>query len=233
MNTMKLRHVARLINSNVDKIIDPDETPVRLCNYVHVYRNDRIVADMDLDPGSANADEIERFGLRRDDVIITKDSEDRADIAVPAYVPKDMPGVVCGYHLAILRPDAKRVRGDFLAWALRSRNLQDAAMLGALGVTRFGLSQGAIKSMDIPCPTLDDQRAIAAFLDAETARVDALVSNKARLGAMLDERWSAAVSEALLSAERDLSPTRPRLSVLTEAACDGPFGSSLKATLHT
>ena len=85
--------------SNVDKVPAEDELPVRLCNYTDVYYHDHITPDMELMETTATADEIRRFGLRVGDVVITKDSEEWSDIAVPALVKKTTPDLVCGYHL--------------------------------------------------------------------------------------------------------------------------------------
>ena len=121
MKMMQLRHLSTIKNSNVDKITAPDEEPVRLCNYVDVYKNDIITNDLDFMPASATRTEIEKFGLRVGDVLITKDSEDRSDIAIPAYVAETGKDLICGYHLAMLRANPNLVRGDFLFWALRSK----------------------------------------------------------------------------------------------------------------
>jgi len=43
----------------------------------------------------------------------------------------------------------------------------------------------------VPLPPLEQQRAIADFLDAETARIDALITKKRRLIEVLDERLNA------------------------------------------
>lgn len=71
----KLKFFASVRNSNVDKTVSEDEDQVRLCNYTDVYYNDRITADLPFMDGSATNAEIERFQLKRDQVIITKDSE--------------------------------------------------------------------------------------------------------------------------------------------------------------
>ena len=42
-----------------------------------------------------------------------------------------------------------------------------------------------------PLPTLDEQRAIADYLDAETARIDALIAKKQQLIHLLEERLEA------------------------------------------
>ena len=82
----RLRNVAELRVSNVDKHTREGETLVRLCNYVDVYKNDRIRSSMPFMAATATADELERFRLRSGDVLITKDSEAWDDIGVPALV---------------------------------------------------------------------------------------------------------------------------------------------------
>ena len=112
--TQRLKFVASVMPSNVDKLTDPDDVPVQLCNYVDVYKNDRITGDMEFMPASATPAQIARFALRGGDVLITKDSETPDDIAVPAYVDSSAAGVVCGYHLALLRPITGRMLGGYL-----------------------------------------------------------------------------------------------------------------------
>ena len=87
---VKLKFFAAVRNSNVDKTISEDEMPIRLCNYTDVYYNDRITADLHFMEGSATAAEIERFQLRRGQVIVTKDSEAWDDIGIPALITEDM-----------------------------------------------------------------------------------------------------------------------------------------------
>ena len=84
----KLKFFANIRNSNVDKTISEDEKPVRLCNYTDVYYNDRITPDLHFMDGSATEAEIERFQLKRDQVIITKDSEEWDDIASLPWSPR-------------------------------------------------------------------------------------------------------------------------------------------------
>lgn len=83
-----------------------------VCNYTDVYKNDRITDEMDLMRATATAAEIARLTLKAGDVILTKDSETPDDIGVPAWVPEDLPGVVCAYHLGLLRPVPDRVLGE-------------------------------------------------------------------------------------------------------------------------
>jgi len=82
----RLRNVAELRVSTIDKHSREDEQLVRLCNYVDVYKNDRIRPEMPFMSATARAADISRFRLERGDVLITKDSEVWTDIGVPALV---------------------------------------------------------------------------------------------------------------------------------------------------
>jgi type I restriction enzyme S subunit len=90
----RLRNVTELRVSNVDKNSFEDEISVRLCNYVDVYKNDIIHADIPFMEATASTAEIERFRLRIGDLIITKDSEDWKDIGVPALVETEADDLV-------------------------------------------------------------------------------------------------------------------------------------------
>jgi len=208
MRLMKLRHVADIRNSNVDKVVVDGEQPIRLCNYVDVYKNDFIEADMDFSAGSATKAEIKAFGLREGDVIITKDSEDRNDIGVPALVRSTAPDLVCGYHLSLLRAKKGVAIGPFLFWALLSKPARDAFSNAAYGITRFGMTLGGMKNVAIPLPDLATQRRIADFLDRETARIDRTIACIAGRGAdknapkgtllhLLAEKRSALITAAV------------------------------------
>ena len=192
----RLRHLADIRPSNVDKKSVDGEANVRLCNYTDVYYNDSITSDMSFMPATAPLAQVKRFELRPDDVLVTKDSETPADIAIAAHVRDELPGVLCGYHLAILRP-LPHVDGRFLVYALQSRPLAAQTEVAASGVTRFALSTGALADLTLPVPGRAEQLAIADFLDRETAKIDALVAKKQRLVGLLQEKRTALISHAV------------------------------------
>lgn len=110
----KMKHIAKVNLSNVDKKKNEGEISVKLCNYVDVYYNDCITSDFNFMEATATPNQIDKFTLRKGDVIITKDSESWEDIAVPAYVPFDLDGVICGYHLAHIHPNNTIIDGRYL-----------------------------------------------------------------------------------------------------------------------
>lgn len=147
----RLRTLTEMRVSNVDKYSKEGEKPVRLCNYVDVYKHDKIRADMIFMQATASDEEIERYRLQPGDVLITKDSEMWNDIAVPALVETSAPDLISGYHLALLRP-RQAIRGAFVFRVIQSPALAYQFHVEAKGVTRFGLSHGAIKSALMPLP---------------------------------------------------------------------------------
>lgn len=206
--TRRIKHVADVQTSNVDKVAADDEEPVRLCNYTDVYYNDRITPNLTFMEATATAKEIERFTLRAGQVIITKDSEGWDDIGIPALVAEDMPGTLCGYHLAIFTPSGDKLDGDFLAWLCRADALNDQFKLSANGVTRFGLGQYAMKNAVVGLPPLETQKLIAAFLDEKTARIDALIAKKQALLERLAEKRQAIITQAVTKGLNPAAPMR-------------------------
>jgi type I restriction enzyme S subunit len=193
----RMGNVADILFSNVDKHTFESETPVRLCNYVDVYKNDRITSEIEFMEASAEPREIARFQIQKGDVLATKDSETSDDIAIPALVSEYLPGVLCGYHLALIRPRLHQVDGPYLAWLHCSKPFRSHYEAQAVGVTRFGLSQAAFKEARIPLPPLPEQQRIAAYLDASCAAIDAAVAAKRRQLDTLDKLRSSIISRTV------------------------------------
>ena len=201
----RLRTVAEMRVSNVDKHTKEDELPVRLCNYVDVYKNDRITQAIPFMRATASRDEVKRFGLKRGDVLITKDSEAWDDIGVPALVEESSDDLLSGYHLALLRP-FRTTLGAYLALALQSKGVAYQFHVGANGVTRYGLTHTTIQSVCLPLPPLPEQRDIVRYLDHVDERIRRYVSAREKLIALLEEERQAVIHRAVT---RGLVPNVP------------------------
>ncbi len=75
------------------------------------------------------------------------------------------------------------------------RKLGEAEMYGAGGQKR--VPESFVADLAHPIPPLPEQRAIAAFLDRETTKIDALVAKKERLIELLQEKRTALISRAV------------------------------------
>lgn len=193
--TLRLKHLAKLSVSGVDKKSYSDEVPVRLVNYTDVYYGDRIVPELDLMRATATTREIGAFRLIPGDVIITKDSEAADDIGIAAYVERSAPDMVCGYHLALCRPRLTYVDSRFLFWALTSDEARDQFSRAATGVTRYGLRADAIGDVRLVIPPLPEQQTVADYLDNETARIDAVIAKKSKIKDLLENRLESLAEE--------------------------------------
>ncbi len=182
--TCKLRDIADVRVSNVDKKTSDAETPVKLCNYMDVYANDYVTKSIDFMAASASRLEIERFRLQAGDVIITKDSETPDDIGVPAVVTDSIDGLVCGYHLALIRPRNNAIDPVYLAKQLSSAPIARYFSLNASGSTRFGLPVSVIEDARIPLASKPLQTKIANILftvDQAIEQTEALIAKQQRI----------------------------------------------------
>lgn len=193
----RLRNAVEMRVSNVDKLTNEGELPVRLCNYVNVYKNDRITERLAFMRATATPEELERFRLQAGDVLITKDSEMWNDIGVPALVEYIASDLVCGYHLALLRPRSGHMIGDYLLRALQSPGVAYQFHVSANGVTRYGLSHDAIKTVLLPLPPPDEQSTIVRYLDHVDRRIRRYIRTKQKLIALLNEQKQAIIHQAV------------------------------------
>ncbi|MCC6764434.1 MAG: restriction endonuclease subunit S, partial [Deltaproteobacteria bacterium] len=90
------------------------------------------------------------------------------------------------------------VDGQYLFYVTLSdafRRLGEAEMYGAGGQKR--VPEAFAENLKHPLPPEPEQRAIAAFLDRETARIDGLVAKKERLIELLQEKRTALITRAV------------------------------------
>lgn len=188
-SVIPLKAAAVVAFSGVDKLTEEGESPVLLCNYTDVYRNDQITSNLMFMKATATPHEIARFTLRKGDVLMTKDSETPDDIGVPAWVSEELHGVVCGYHLALLRPRPAIAVGAFLYRALCSPHVASQFHVAAAGVTRFGLAKRDIQTAVLAVPPVAEQVNIVKWLERETVELDKVISGaKAEIDLMREYR---------------------------------------------
>ena len=201
--TRPLGELVELRVSSVDKKSKPNEKPVRLCNYTDVYYNSAIRCNMSFMRATASEREVTKCKLLPGDVVITKDSEKYDDIGVPALVVDDIPDLVCGYHLAILRPNTACIDGRYLFYAISARNIQRKFHYLANGITRFGLRKADIGLVEVPLPSLEEQRAIANTLG--------IIDDKIYLNRCMNDTLEAIARTIFKDWFVDFGPTRAKV----------------------
>ncbi|GAB3589617.1 restriction endonuclease subunit S domain-containing protein [Hymenobacter daeguensis] len=71
------------------------------------------------------------------------------------------------------------------------------------------IGQDTIANLQVPLPPLDEQHAIVAFLDEQTARLDALLARQHRLLRLLAEKRTALITQAVTQGLDAAAPRRP------------------------
>jgi type I restriction enzyme S subunit len=171
---VQLKDIAAISFSGVDKKSRPGQKRVCLCNYMDVYNNNYITADMDFMWATASDAEIEKFSLDIGDIMITKDSETPDDIGVPSVVTEKLDNVVCGYHLALIKPNREKIDPIFLTKQIGYERVANQFSRLANGATRFGLTTSSVKGVRLRHPKLEEQIRIATVLSTCDREIELL-----------------------------------------------------------
>jgi len=151
-------------------------------------------------------------------------------------------GIITSAYLAVTPrgPDPK-----YMSYLFRAYDVTKVfySMGGGL---RQSMKFADLKRMPTLLPSPNEQVAIAAFLDRETAKIDALVAEQQRLMELLKEKRQAVISHAVTQGLNPNAPMKPSgiewlgdvpthwvvtpLGVLAAQIQTGPFGSQLHSS---
>ena len=113
--------------------------------------------------------------------------------------------IITSVDNVITRPDSGYSR-SYLAYMLSSASHFANMEILARGTTMQRISRSTLGQVRFAFPTTEEQTAIAAFLDRETAKIDALVAEQEELIALLQEKRQAVISHAVT---KGLNPNVP------------------------
>jgi type I restriction enzyme S subunit len=129
---------------------------------------------------------------RPGDILICSRNGSRDLVGKCAKVYPVDAGLTFGAFTTVFRSD----HSDFLFYVLNSSLFSFQAGLYQTS-TIYQLTTGTLNSMIVPIPPKAEQRAIADFLDRETARLDTLVGKKRELIEKLKEKRTALISRTV------------------------------------
>jgi type I restriction enzyme S subunit len=161
------------------------------------------VSASDLPEMWASPADVRRFSVTKGDLLVCEGGE-----AGRAGIVDSIP------DLCIIQNALHRVRGQgsdvhFLQYVLQA--VGSAGWFDVLcnkaTIAHFTREKLSELPMPLP-PNLSEQRAIAAFLDRETARIDALIEKKQRQIELLQEKRSALISHAVTKGLDPNAPTK-------------------------
>jgi type I restriction enzyme S subunit len=133
--------------------------------------------------------------LKRGDVLMTEGG-DLDKLGRGAVWNDEIASCLHQNHVFAVRPDQRQLMPEYLALITQSSYAR--AYFERTGTKTTNLastSSSKIRDFRVPLIDLDEQRRIVDFLDAEAARIDALIEMKRRTIALLEERVQAFVNE--------------------------------------
>jgi type I restriction enzyme, S subunit len=147
-------------------------------------------------------DESPEIKVREGDVLLAKDGSTLGTVNVIRQLPRP---TTVNSSIAVITPNSS-LNGVFLYYLLASSYMKQTIQRtkGGMGVPH--LFQADLNKFYLPLPPLPEQTAIAAFLDRETGKIDALVAEQRRLMELLKEKRQAVISHAVT---RGLNPAAP------------------------
>ncbi|MGB4228727.1 MAG: restriction endonuclease subunit S [Candidatus Dechloromonas phosphoritropha] len=133
-----------------------------------------------------------KANLKFGDVLIVQ----TGDIGQVAAVTDEFVGCSC-HALIIVRSKPKMIDGYFLSAVLRSHYGFHSLKSVQTGALHPHLNCTNIRDIYLPVPPLPDQRAILAFLDRETAKIDRLMAVRQKQVECLQEQRTAVIHHAV------------------------------------
>jgi len=143
-----------------------------------------------------------RRKVRHGDVIV---STVRTYLRAIAPIIKPEANMIVSTGFAVIRP-RNRLESQFALYALRAPYFVEEVVANSVGVSYPAINASELATFFIALPSRDEQRAIAAFLDRQTAHIDALIAKKERQIELLQEKRAALISHAVT---KGLDPTVP------------------------
>lgn len=134
----------------------------------------------------------EKYRPQRGDIYMVKSG---ATTGVTAIVETDTEFSIWS-PLAVIRC-GEQALPRFVLNFMRSRNFLEAVTLSWSFGTQQNIGMGVIENLAVTIPPREEQQTIAAFLDRETGKIDALIAEQQRLVELLAEKRQAVISHAV------------------------------------
>jgi type I restriction enzyme S subunit len=160
-----------------DEVLPETFDPEALIDYVEISDVDesRGLKSSELMPYKAAPSRARRI-VRDGDVII---STVRTYLRAVAPITSPPENLVVSTGFAVIRPE--RLISGFARYALVAEGFVGSVIARSTGVSYPAINASDLVRIPVPVPPLDEQIAIAAYLDAETKRIDELISAKMNL----------------------------------------------------
>ncbi len=132
-------------------------------------------------------------GLQENDILFVN----RGSIGKVALVSKEFVGANLNSQIAYFRTQSPNAHYKYLLYFVVSGTFQNMVSSLIHGGALVQLPLKRIIGLEVACPPLSEQQAIADFLDRKTAQIDTLIEKKQRQIDLLQEQRTALINHAV------------------------------------
>ena len=173
----KLGEIAEITGAGVDKKKVLGELPIKLLNYMDVYKNQYINSNIPTMNVTAPENKIQNCNIEFGDIFVTPSSETTDDIFRSGVATEDIFNTVYSYHIMRVRLKNKSfITSCYLNYLFQSENFREKLYKRVFGNTRKTIAKSEIEQLQIPIPSIETQEKIVKTLDKFTNYVTKLQS---------------------------------------------------------
>ena len=191
----KLKHLGKFQNGiNIGAEAFGSGSP--FVSYGDVYKNSSLPKTIQ---GLVKSSEIDQklYSVKKGDIFFTRTSETIEEIGMSSVCFQTIPNATFAGFLIRFRPSGNELDKGFSKFYFRS-NLHRIFFIRENGlVTRASLSQELLKDLPVLLPPLEEQKAIAEYLDTQIEKIDlAICKIKSQIN-LIKEYRTTLISEAV------------------------------------
>ena len=185
----------------------PDTTdPELMLNYVDISSVNLVEGIQRIEPIEfEKAPSRARRLVRHGDTIV---STVRTYLKAIAPVRHPVENMVVSTGFAVIRPD-QTMNPDFLGYFIQSEGFVGEVVSKSTGVSYPAINPGDLVAISGVRPSIEEQTAIARFLDEKTAEIDDLIAKKEELLRLLAEQRTALITHAVTKGLNPDAPMNP------------------------
>lgn len=131
--------------------------------------------------------------VQNGDVLITKDGT----VGKMAFIENKPEKVSLNSHLLIVRPLLSSINNKYVYWAFQTSSFDYYKGLSQTGSIMESLSQEKIASFIMPYPSLQEQTAIANYLDSKCSKIDNVIATQEKRVELLRELKQSIITRAV------------------------------------
>jgi len=196
----------KCVSTHNDDVLDESTAPDTEIAYVDISSVDSVNGIKTKETMLfATAPSRARRRVKHGDVIV---STVRTYLKAIARIRDPEKNLIVSTGFAVIRPRGE-LAPDFLGHLVSAGYFVEQVIARSTGVSYPAINASELVAIPVPVPPLPEQTQIAAFLDRETAKIDALVAEQRRLMALLKEKRQAVISHAVTRGLNPHAPMKP------------------------